>query len=1180
MPDIAKADIAKANIAEALTMLAGEASVGDEFFETAVSALSLGMGCRAAGISGLSDDGLSIRTLALSGAREEMLMMRFAFAGTPAEVLYGDPSSSPLHIVGELAERFPKYSEMLDFDAYRYSGVVFFNADGSPAGHIFILDDRDVARGPEAWVFFDLIAKRIGAEYSLRGGFAAINWLDALIDGTNTGLVVTDVAGHIVAANQTYTNWSGVGSGAEIIGSNVQDWIAPEMWLVNEQAVAKLLSDGVVDEYESQLVDRNGVRREVAVVAIKERTPAGIRFVGLIRDIKERKKSERARLESEARFHDLIEGSLEAVFIADAQMRPLFVNPSAARIFGYSGPDEIMALESNRPMIAPHEMPRLQEWRRQILAGEETHIEQEYEGRRKDGSPIWLRIMARRVEWDGRIAVQSTMLDISERHRAAAEREEMDARFHAILDNVPVSMALKDEQGRYLLVNKWMERQTGMSLDQLRGKTTLEAVGSVAAAEAVEADREVMRTGKAVTEETVSAYAQSGKILQSTRFPILSSEGQATGTGVILLDITELRQAETALREGEERLRAIFDNAPVSIGLKDMEARFVMANKTAEAWIGLSSDEIQGRSVRDIRDTLAAEKAYEIDMEVLQTGKVITTEDASAYGHPENTMLTVRFPIMDKDGQISGMGAMSQDITEQRGAEVALRESEARLNAIIENAPFSIILKDGEGRYVTMNRQAEDWMGITMEKAVGKLPSAIYSLETGNRERSRDLQVLNEGRIISYEAKGEGDYAEHIFLSTKFPILGSAGEPAGVGTIVSDISDRKSNEEMLLRQMERAEESSDAKTRFLAVASHDLRQPLHSMELMLEILGRQLTDPGQQELVSDIAQAASIAAGLLNPLLDYSRLEAGMEVPEIEDFPVATLLRDMEVGFRSQAAEADLELRIMPCDAVIRSDPVLLARIVSNFLSNAIRYTDEGRLLLGCRRQGGVLRIEVWDMGPGIEGEHLNAIFEEFHQIESMRRDRDKGLGLGLAIVKAQATLLKHEIRVRSRPGRGSTFAIEVPLVGRPDVGEKETRATAVDVAEPETLDGLRMFILEDNAAILRATKALLERWGCFVSTASSRNEAMEVIATETAMFDLLIADYHLDEGNNGVDTVVQMQEQLDYGVPAIIVTADISSDSLQHASDNGFPLLQKPFRPAALRSAIAEIIYDQTGAD
>jgi CheY-like chemotaxis protein/anti-sigma regulatory factor (Ser/Thr protein kinase) len=269
----------------------------------------------------------------------------------------------------------------------------------------------------------------------------------------------------------------------------------------------------------------------------------------------------------------------------------------------------------------------------------------------------------------------------------------------------------------------------------------------------------------------------------------------------------------------------------------------------------------------------------------------------------------------------------------------------------------------------------------------------------------------------------------------------------------------------------------------------------------------------------------------------------------------------------------------MPCDAVIRSDPVLLSRIVSNFISNAIRYTDEGRLLVGCRRQGNVLRIEVWDMGPGIEAEYLNTIFEEFHQIQSTRRDRDKGLGLGLAIVKAQAALLKHEVRVRSRPGRGSTFAIEVPLIKRSSVPDRAARAAATEPAEPDSVSGLRILILEDNAAILRATKALLERWGCFVATATSHDEAMDVISTETEMFDLMIADYHLDDGNNGVDTVVQMQDQLDYDVPAIIVTADISNDSLQHAMDNGFPLLQKPFRPAALRAAIANSIFDQTEA-
>ena len=179
--------------------------------------------------------------------------------------------------------------------------------------------------------------------------------------------------------------------------------------------------------------------------------------------------------------------------------------------------------------------------------------------------------------------------------------------------------------------------------------------------------------------------------------------------------------------------------------------------------------------------------------------------------------------------------------------------------------------------------------------------------------------------------------------------------------------------------------------------------------------------------------------------------------------------------------------------------------------------------------------------------------------------------------MKAQATLLQHEIRVRSRPGQGSTFAIEVPLVRRSSALESVAPTMAGEPAELESLSGLRMMILEDNAAILRATKALLERWGCYVAAATSRDEAMQVITTETAMFDLLIADYHLDKDNNGVDTVVQMQDQLDYDVPAIIVTADISNDSLQHATNNGFPLLQKPFRPAALRAAIADIIFDQT---
>ncbi|MBT6913003.1 MAG: PAS domain S-box protein, partial [Rhodospirillaceae bacterium] len=803
--------------------------------------------------------------------------------------------------------------------SYSFTAALFHGSDGNPAGHFFVVEAAPIAWEPQVWDFLKLVAERVGAEFTLRDGFADATWMDSLIDDTGTALVVTDTSGLILLANDTYANWAGFESSADVVGSNMEQWIHRDALSKNSMSVSKLLRNGVVDKYESVLVNRDGVQREVSVVATVDRTPAGTRLKALMRDIHRRKNAERARHESESRFRNLIEGSLEGILVADSNKQAIFVNAKAAQIFGYDSVEDMMAIDSIERIIAPHELPRIREWRRRILSGEETNIEQEYQACRKDGTLTWVHAMARLVEWDGQPMVQSTMLDV----------------------------------------------------------------------------------------------------------------------------------------------------------------------------------------------------------------------------------------------------------TERRTATVAKAEVDARLNGIIDNAPFSILLKDIDGRYVLVNREAEKWLGKSFEDIAGKLPADIHPEESGARERKYDLEVLNEGHPVSYEFDRVGDDTR-TFWATKFPILSYDGRTTGVGSIISDITERKRSEEILQQQMARAEESSDAKTRFLAAASHDLRQPLHSMELMLEILARQSLDPGQQELVSDIAQAANIAGGLLNPLLDFSRLEAGMVEPEFVEFPVAALLSDMEVGFRPQAEEAGLNLTLVPCSATIRSDRVLLSRIVSNLLSNAIRYTETGRVLIGCRRQQEVLRIEIWDTGAGIEARHLNVIFEEFQQIETFGRDRDKGLGLGLAIVNAQAALLGHEVRVSSQPGRGSCFTIEVPLCARVAATAPEMIG---DMAAPEALTGLRMLILEDNFAIRRATKMLLERWGCEVATAASRAEAMDVIDRETSKFDLIIADYHLEDGDNGVDTVVQMKDMLKYEVSAIIVTADISNESLEHAAENEFPLLQKPFRPAALRSAISQSI-------
>ena len=627
---------------------------------------------------------------------------------------------------------------------------------------------------------------------------------------------------------------------------------------------------------------------------------------------------------------------------------------------------------------------------------------------------------------------------------------------------------------------------------------------------------------------------------------------------------------------GNTWLDKLVDGTGTALVVTDPSGQIVLANDTYANWAGFPNGaEMIGGNVEQWIDP--DHRA----MNRQAIAKLLQQDETNPYqcllrdrpGVPHEVVAVV---AVDKTPAGTRIVALMRDNKARNDTERARRESEAHLKAITENAPFSIILKDSEGRYVAMNRKGEEWIGTTIAEAAGQFPDAIYSREVSERARRRDLEVLNEGRIVSYELDGNDESSNRTFWATKFPILDPAGSLVGLGTIISDITDRKQAKNLLQRQMEDAEKSSDAKTRFLAAASHDLRQPLHSMELMLEILARIVQEPAQQELVSDISQAASIAAGLLNPLLDFSRLEAGMVQPEIEDFPIASVLRDMEVGFRSQAEKAGLELRIVPSEAVIRSDPVLLSLIVSNFLSNAVRYTEKGRLLLGCRRHGKALRIEVWDTGPGIEGKHLNSIFEEFYQLETATRDRDKGLGLGLAIVKAQAGLLQHEVRVSAKPGRGSTFSIEVPLI---EATENIAPVMAAEPVEPGFLAGRRMLILEDDLGVRRATKTLLERWGCDVALAASRSEAMEVISADPAMFDLIIADYNLEHGDNGVDTVLEIQQRLDYDIPAIIVTADISNESLRRADITAFPMLQKPFRPAALRVAIAQSILNHGAA-
>jgi signal transduction histidine kinase len=371
--------------------------------------------------------------------------------------------------------------------------------------------------------------------------------------------------------------------------------------------------------------------------------------------------------------------------------------------------------------------------------------------------------------------------------------------------------------------------------------------------------------------------------------------------------------------------------------------------------------------------------------------------------------------------------------------------------------------------------------------------------------------------------------------------------------------------EQLTVQKERAEAANVAKSKFLAAASHDLRQPLHALGLFIDALRSEPHAPKSAKIVDSVTQSHQAATGLLDNLLDFSKVDAGIIKPVVASFPVQRVLDHLRAEYALQASAADLELRTRPCRAHVRSDPVLLARMLGNLVSNAIRYTEDGRVLIGCRRDSGALRIEIHDTGIGIPKEQHRAIFREFYQIDdgARRRRRDLGMGLGLAIVSGLAKALDHPVTVRSTPGKGSVFAVRVP------VGEPETASTASPATPTDNLKGRTILVIDDEPAIRDAVAEVLLRWGCHPVTAASAEDAVQAFAARGERPDAMVVDYQLERGESGVDAIARLEAVFGTNVPAIIVTGDTQPERLREVGDIGYPLLYKPLAPMRLRAAL-----------
>lgn len=375
--------------------------------------------------------------------------------------------------------------------------------------------------------------------------------------------------------------------------------------------------------------------------------------------------------------------------------------------------------------------------------------------------------------------------------------------------------------------------------------------------------------------------------------------------------------------------------------------------------------------------------------------------------------------------------------------------------------------------------------------------------------------------------------------------------------------------EQLQEQKLAAEEANVAKSKFLAAASHDLRQPLHALSLFVAVLRERTRTAETQPLVENVAHSVAALEGLFQALLDISRLDAGIVQPRVLDFRLHALLDRLVTEYQVQASAKGLALVGEYTDVVVRSDPALLELILRNLLSNAVRYTPQGQVSVRSVPVEGGVRVEVADTGIGIPADKQQDIFREFMQLGNPERDRTKGLGLGLAIVKRVAALLQHPIELQSQPGTGSCFNVLLPQGAAAEVVEL---APPPAMAAGVELAGLTVVVIDDEAAIREGMQAMLEDWGCTVVTATSAEEALDAVRSQQLTPNIVVADYRLREEKTGAQAIVQLQREFGAELPGVIITGDTAPERLREAQASGYLLMHKPVSPPKLRAALQRL--------
>ncbi|MGF2734123.1 NahK/ErcS family hybrid sensor histidine kinase/response regulator [Marinobacter sp. DUT-1] len=571
--------------------------------------------------------------------------------------------------------------------------------------------------------------------------------------------------------------------------------------------------------------------------------------------------------------------------------------------------------------------------------------------------------------------------------------------------------------------------------------------------------------------------------------------------------------------------------------------------------------------------------------------------------------------VTERPTREGGLVVLYSDITDVKNSEMArrikaLEESERWIRVVTDHVPALIAYVGADMTVQFCNKVYEAWYGRDGTHLLGQRLDQIHCPEFYQRLLPQILEVL-DGHNVTFELEETGEDGEvRYMLRSYVPNFDEFGDIIGFFVLIRDITDRRKTALALeqaydnlerrvkertaaltglnnqLRQeiseratvearlrdaKQEAERANMSKTKFLAAVSHDLLQPLNAARLFTSALQEQSFGPKAEGLVRSVSTSLDDVENLLGTLVDISKLDAGVIKPDVTAFDLRDLLNNIAREFRQMALAENLILDFVPSSVVVESDSQLLARILRNFLTNAIRYTSSGRILLGCRRRKDHVLLQVWDTGPGIPDDKLTEIFQEFKRIRPSGSQADKGLGLGLAIVDKISRMLGHEVTVSSVEGKGSVFSVRVPL------GQLRPGGPGADNSGVGSLDdglsGARVWVIDNDQAICQGMKTLLEGWDCRVVTAASLEDLERQLAPESSPVDLILADYHLDNEENGVDVVGEINRRRAVPAPVLMITANYTNELKQHIRELGYLLMNKPVKPLKLRSVLNHVI-------